>query len=727
MWKLTWNSPTTLTALLYIWKLSKTSQGFTTSNFIKNYHQKVMQLNNQQNFRHIKARKPYGVTNIFLSDNTKVTENDNESDTSDQLLNQISEAQLLKIQAQRARLEADKLEATLTLQKLTDLEKILKKTIADGEKRDDIKKQIELLAKKVDPSFRPRFLESGQQSPTSTVAKSEPSAGGVNEEETVNLYPALTPTELLEAYMAYSKLPVQMQITLAKAVGYDIRTNTISKDLTEEIIQKLNQQQAKLLSDPTKLQEIYQQSMKQSNIKKSFQMSKASVVDLSKAETDEELEEGIESILSEAGFDLSEVAKARRFMESSYPGQTRKAGEGPTEEDAQFFMYQVLDAKNVFNPTRNPEIVSGGYLIRGDSLMKEGEDLVGAIDKSFQKSKLAEKFNFFYVRDPTMEALEDMEDFFGKPVLLLMGKDMTPVTSPLLLSSVSSISLFLTFLYVLGTFASNDLIMNRLQEANAVGDYNIDWFNDLFTPLLIPILGIQAAHEVAHFIISKKDNFKMGPPTILPAITLPNFGCNTVIKTAPPTVTSMFDFGISGPLTGIIISTILLFAGVQMTTATTDAAIYSYFPSLSMDVLKISRLGGSIIDAALNGALTSTLNSDVSSIQLHPFALAGYVGLIVNALNLLPLGSTDGGRMSQAIFGRNGHSVIQGFVYLGMFGSSILGLDHTNILLGYGLFCVLAQSDLEIPCRDEIEPVPTPRIFIALGLWMFVGLTLLPL
>ena len=48
--------------------------------------------------------------------------------------------------------------------------------------------------------------------------------------------------------------------------------------------------------------------------------------------------------------------------------------------------------------------------------------------------------------------------------------------------------------------------MNRLQEANAVGDYNIDWFNDLFTPLLIPILGIQAAHEVAHFIISKKDN-----------------------------------------------------------------------------------------------------------------------------------------------------------------------------------------------------------------------------
>ena len=499
-----WNPLTTLTTWLYISKLNQISQGFTTSNFIKNHRQKPIPQNYQHNLRHITAKRPSRVTNVFQSDNTKVTENDDESDTSNQLLNKISEAQLLKMQAQRARLEADKLEATLTLQKLTELEKNLKKTIADGGKRDDIKKQIELLAKKVDPSFKPRFLEPSSKSPSLPLSKSEPSTDERNNEETVNLYPDLTPTELLEAYLAYSNLPVQIQITLAKAVGYDIRTTTISKDLTEEIIQKLNKQQAKLLSDPAKLQEIYKALMKQSKIKKLVQTNKVSIVDLSNVENEEELEEGIESLLTEAGFDLSEEAKAKRFMESSYPDQTRKAGEAPTEDDAKFFMSQILDTKNVFNPTRNPEKVSGGFLIRGDSLMKEGEDLIKAIDKSFQKSRLAEKFNFFYVRDPTMEALEDMEDFFGKPVLLLMGKDMTPNTNSLLLSSVSSVSLFLTFLYVLGTFASNDLIMNRLQEANAVGDYNIDWFNDLFTPLLIPILGIQAAHELAHFITSKK-------------------------------------------------------------------------------------------------------------------------------------------------------------------------------------------------------------------------------
>lgn len=71
--------------------------------------------------------------------------------------------------------------------------------------------------------------------------------------------------------------------------------------------------------------------------------------------------------------------------------------------------------------------------------------------------------------------------------------------------------------------------------------------------------------------------------------------------------------------------------------------------------------------------------------------------------------------------------MIQGFVYLGIFGSSLFGFDPTNILLGYGLFCLFTQGDFEIPCRDEIEPVSLPRTFIALGLWVFAGLTLLPL
>jgi len=117
--------------------------------------------------------------------------------------------------------------------------------------------------------------------------------------------------------------------------------------------------------------------------------------------------------------------------------------------------------------------------------------------------------------------------------------------------------------------------------------------------------------------------------------------------------------------------------------------------------------------------------SEILSIYVFLFYFHAYSFFAVSYISLLT--DSDGGRISQAIFGRNGHSVIQGMIYLAIFGSSFFGFDQSNILLAYGLFCLFGQSELEIPCRDEIVPVPLPRVFIALGAWTFVGLTLLPL
>jgi len=161
---------------------------------------------------------------------------------------------------------------------------------------------------------------------------------------------------------------------------------------------------------------------------------------------------------------------------------------------------------------------------------------------------------------------------------------------------------------------------------------------------------------------------------------------------------------------------------------TADATSMEYFPSLPIELIKFSGLPTSILDASLGGELsTPLLNADLSSVKVHPFTIAGYTGLIVNALNLVPLGSTDGGRMSQAILGRKPHSVIQAFIYVAIFSAKVLGYDPTNIWFGFGLTCLFVQGDFEIPCRDEVEPVPVPRVFIATLLWIFAGLTLFPI
>ena len=65
-----------------------------------------------------------------------------------------------------------------------------------------------------------------------------------------------------------------------------------------------------------------------------------------------------------------------------------------------------------------------------------------------------------------------------------------------------------------------------------------------------------------------------------------------------------------------------------------------------------------------NGILNSPDPNE--AIQLHPLALAAFGGLIINALSLLPLGNTDGGRISVAFFGRSFSRVVQGTTLLGL-------------------------------------------------------------
>lgn len=107
----------------------------------------------------------------------------------------------------------------------------------------------------------------------------------------------------------------------------------------------------------------------------------------------------------------------------------------------------------------------------------------------------------------------------------------------------------------------------------------------------------------------------------------------------------MFDFAIAGPLCGIIASLSALYFGLEMTVFT-DAQSYAKFPALPLEILRQSSLGGGIVEAVLgqgalsvpDAAMGSQMVSNIN-IPLHPLAVAGYIGLIINALSLLPIGS----------------------------------------------------------------------------------------
>ena len=103
----------------------------------------------------------------------------------------------------------------------------------------------------------------------------------------------------------------------------------------------------------------------------------------------------------------------------------------------------------------------------------------------------------------------------------------------------------------------------------------------------------------------------------------------------------------------MLISVFLLYAGLEKQVFM-DAATQAGLPSIPVDIVRSSSLAGGMIEWLLGeGTLVSTEGGPSTLIKLHPYAIAGFIGIVTNALNLLPVGNTDGGRVAQAMFGRS--------------------------------------------------------------------------
>lgn len=134
-------------------------------------------------------------------------------------------------------------------------------------------------------------------------------------------------------------------------------------------------------------------------------------------------------------------------------------------------------------------------------------------------------------------------------------------------------------------------------------------------------------------------------PTFVPSLITGMTSTVTQFKDPPKNKEAMFDFSIAGPLTGIFASLVAMYFGLELTIFST-AETYAQFPALPLEILRQSTLGGALIEfilgrgsLAIPGGAEGTSAIQSINITLHPVAIAGYIGLIVNALALLPVGS----------------------------------------------------------------------------------------
>lgn len=182
----------------------------------------------------------------------------------------------------------------------------------------------------------------------------------------------------------------------------------------------------------------------------------------------------------------------------------------------------------------------------------------------------------------------------------------------------------------------------------------------------LALLAVLSAHEVGHYLASRFHGVRSTLPYFIP-FPLPPFGTlGAVIKTkAPiPNRKALFDIGVAGPFAGLVLAVLAIGVGLRLS---------HFIPveRVPADAIRLSNpLFFSLVQKAVLGSIP--INHEVI---LHPIAYAGWVGLFVTALNLLPIGQLDGGHIMYALLGRNSRRI---------FRLAIFGLVLTALFVNVG-------------------------------------------
>ena len=160
----------------------------------------------------------------------------------------------------------------------------------------------------------------------------------------------------------------------------------------------------------------------------------------------------------------------------------------------------------------------------------------------------------------------------------------------------------------------------------------------------IPLLTILGAHEMGHYLVAKRYHVHASLPFFLPSFPpLGTFGAFISMRDPIPNRKALLDIGVSGPLVGFALAIPLTIAGLALSAANPVLP-----PTEPME-------GAQAIHGSLLFNFLSWFFPLPTDYVLHPLAFAGWVGLFVTAINLLPAGQLDGGHVARALLGRNQH------------------------------------------------------------------------
>jgi membrane-associated protease RseP (regulator of RpoE activity) len=240
----------------------------------------------------------------------------------------------------------------------------------------------------------------------------------------------------------------------------------------------------------------------------------------------------------------------------------------------------------------------------------------------------------------------------------------------------------------------------------------------------VSILGILLAHEFGHYLVARLHHTAATLPYFIPFPFSPfgTMGAVIVQKESHKNRRILLDIGIAGPLAGLVVAIPVLLLGLYLSEINTLPQVIPAGEGLQLEgnsilylLAKYIVFGELLPTPADYGGLSPALYwvryyftglpspFGGTDVMLHPVAWAGWAGLLVTALNLIPVGQFDGGHIINSVMGKRS-IVLLPFVLVGML---LMGLVWNGWWLWAGLVFFLGRQQAEP--LDQITPLDRRR------------------
>ena len=232
------------------------------------------------------------------------------------------------------------------------------------------------------------------------------------------------------------------------------------------------------------------------------------------------------------------------------------------------------------------------------------------------------------------------------------------------------------------------LLAGAIMEGAQILDNPLDLIKGV--PFSFTLMFILGTHEFGHYYYAQKHKVDASLPFFIPAppflFLIGTFGAFIKIKSPIYRKDALLQIGAAGPIAGFIIAVPALILGLFLS-----------------DIVEKSDIQGALIlgDSILMKILTWVTHPDLmesQDIMLHPIAFAGWIGLLVTMLNLLPIGQLDGGHVAYAMLGEK-QKLIGQAAFILLVPLSFLSINW----LVWGLLLLLLMRTVKHPPIQDIH------------------------